>query len=240
MSAELDSAEMLISAADPSRRESAARRVSAWLLAAIILLLAALSPSSRAAELYGGLGTSGVEVGIGERVGGRVSLRMSGEFLRASRDFESDGATYDTKLKFSNLALYGDYFVSGGGFRLTAGAVIGTRKASGNAVAENGTLSINGSSYPAAGESVGAVAKFPSAAPYFGIGYGHHQPSRGSSFYLDLGVVIGKADAKLYPSAGVVAAAGQANLDAEQRKLQDNVNKLKAYPIIKIGYSFSF
>jgi len=65
----------------------------------MILALATLTQPSRAAELYGGLGTSGVEVGIGERVGGRVSLRMSGEFLRVSRDFESDGATYDTKLK---------------------------------------------------------------------------------------------------------------------------------------------
>lgn len=212
----------------------------AALLPIIVLLLSAVPSSSPAAELYGGLGTGGVEVGIGERVGGPLGLRMSGEFLRVSRDFESDDASYDTKLKFSSLGLYADYFAFGGGFRLTAGAVIGTRKASGNAVANNGSLSINGSSFPAAGESVGAVAKFRDVAPFIGIGYGHHQPAKGSGFYADLGVVIGKAEAQLFPSAGIAAAAGQANIDAEQRKLQDNVNKLKAYPIIKIGYSFSF
>lgn len=118
--------------------------------------------------------------------------------------------------------------------------MIGTRKATGNAVATNGTLSINGSSYPAAGESVGAEAKFPSAAPYIGIGYGHHQPTKGSGFYLDLGVVIGKAKTTISPSAGIVAAAGQANVDAEQRKLQDSVDKLKAYPVLKFGFSWAF
>lgn len=212
-----------------------------WVATALLVAAVALLPAlARATEVFGGLGTTGVEVGIAERVGGSAGLRMSGEFLKVGRNFESDGATYDTKLKFSNLGLYGDYFIAGGGFRLSAGAVIGTRRASGNAVATNGTLSINGSTYPAAGESVGAEAKFPSAAPYIGIGYGHHQPSKGSGFYIDLGVVIGKADAKLSPSAGLAAAAGQANIDAEQRKLQDSVNKLKAYPVLKFGFSFAF
>ncbi len=214
-----------------------------FLWAASTLLLAAtslLSSQAHATEVFGGLGTSGVEVGVSERIGGSAGLRMSAEFLKVGRDFESDGATYDTKLKFSTLGLYGDYFVAGGGFRLTAGAVIGTRKASGNAVASNGSLTINGTPYPAAGESVGAEAKFPNAAPYIGIGYGHHQTTKGSGFYVDLGVVIGKADARISPSAGLAAAAGQANLDAEQRKLQDDVDKLKAYPVLKFGFSFVF
>ncbi len=211
------------------------------LSAALLLGACSLLPlHAHATELFGGLGSSGLEVGVAERVGGRAGLRLSAEFLKLSRDFETNGATYDTRLKFSNVGVYGDYFVAGGGFRLSAGAVIGTRKISGNAVPTNGTLTINGSSYPATGESVGADAKFPSAAPYLGIGYGHHQPSKGSGFYIDLGVVIGKADARLLPSAGVVAAAGQANIDAEQRRLQDSVDKLKAYPILKFGFSYAF
>lgn len=225
----------------PGVRAWTLRRALPWLANALLIAAAALlSSQARATEVFGGLGTSGVEVGVSERIGGSAGLRMSAEFLKIGRDFESDGATYDTKLKLSTLGLYGDYFVAGGGFRLTAGAVIGTRKASGNAVASNGSLTINGTPYPAAGESVGAEAKFPSAAPYFGIGYGHHQPTKGSGFYVDLGVVIGRADTKLSPSAGLVAAAGQANIDAEQRKLQDSVNRLKAYPVLKFGFSFAF
>ncbi|MGD9835632.1 MAG: hypothetical protein AB7U92_23015 [Piscinibacter sp.] len=194
---------------------------------------------ARAMEVFAGLGTTGLEVGIGDRIGGAMGLRMSAEFLDLARDFERNGATYDTRLKFSSLGVYGDFFLAGG-FRVTAGALLGTRKASGDAVATNGTITINGTSYPAAGENVAAEAKFPSAAPYVGIGWGHHQPASGMNFYADLGVVIGKADAKLTPSAGILAAAGAGNIAAEQANLQESVDKLKAYPALKLGFSYKF
>ena len=94
--------------------------------------------------------------------------------------------------------------------------------------------------YPAAGESVEAEAKFPSFAPYLGIGFGHAQSSKGISFYFDAGVAIGKADAKITPSAGLLAAAGQSNIDAEQRNLQESVDKLKFFPTVKFGLGYSF
>jgi hypothetical protein len=194
---------------------------------------------TRATEVFAGLGTTGLEVGVAERLGGSTGLRLSAEFLDLGRDFERNGATYDTTLKFTSLGLYGDYFLAGG-LRVTAGALFGSRKVSGNAVASNGTITINGTSYPAAGESVAAEAKFPSAAPYIGLGYGHHQPSAGLNFYVDLGVVVGKADAKISPSAGIVAAAGQANIDAEQANLQKSIDKLKVYPVLKLGFGYKF
>ncbi|HEX4913238.1 MAG TPA: hypothetical protein VFV51_04735 [Vicinamibacterales bacterium] len=201
------------------------------------LLLCA--PSAHALEAFAGLGTTGLEVGLAERVGGSTGLRMSAEFLDLGRDFERNGATYDTRLKFSSLGLYGDYFVAGG-FRVSAGALLGTRKASGNAVATNGTITINGTTYPAAGESVLAEAKFRSAAPYVGIGWGHHPSNPGLGFYADLGVVVGKADAKLTPSPGILAAAGAANVAAEQANLQESVDKLKVYPVLKLGFGYKF
>jgi hypothetical protein len=211
-------------------------------LAASGLLIAAAAFSSspaHATETFGGIGTTGFELGIAERMGSNGGLRLSAEFLNLGRDFERNGATYDTRLKFSSLGVYGDYFFSGD-FRLTGGAVFGTRKASGNAVASNGTITINGTTYPAAGERVDAEVKFPSAAPYLGIGYGHRQSGKGFSFYADLGAVVGKADARLTPSAGILAAAGQANIDAEQANLQDSADKLKVYPALKFGVGYAF
>lgn len=205
----------------------------------VVAGLLAFAPPAHALEAFAGLGTTGLEVGVAERVGGSAGLRMSAEFLDLGRDFERNGATYDTRLKFSSLGLYADYFLAGG-FRLSAGALLGSRKASGNAVATNGTITINGTTYPAAGESVFAEAKFPSAAPYLGIGWGHHQSSQGMSFYLDLGVVIGKVDAKLTPSPGILAAAGAANVAAEQTNLQESVDKLKVYPALKLGFGYKF
>lgn len=211
-------------------------------LAASGLLIAAMAWSARpahAAEAFAGIGSTGVEIGVAQRMGGTTGLRASAEFLSLGRDFERNGATYDTRLKFSSLGLYGDYFL-GAGFRLTGGALFGTRKASGNAVASNGTITINGTTYPAAGESVEAEVKFPSAAPYLGVGYGHHSSGKGLGFYFDLGAAWGKADARLTPSAGILAAAGQANIDAEQANLQESADKLKVYPVVKFGVGYSF
>lgn len=225
---------MVTSPADPARRRFAP------LTACSLLLAAALSTHpARAAEGFAGIGTTGFEFGVAERMGGAVGLRASAEFLSIGRDFERNGATYDTRLKFSSLGVYGDYFL-GGGFRLTGGALIGTRKATGNAVASNGTITINGTSYPAAGESVDAEVKFPSASPYLGVGYGHHQSGKGLSFYVDLGAAWGKPDARLTPSAGILAAAGQANIDAEQANLQESADKFKVYPVLKFGVGYSF
>jgi hypothetical protein len=205
---------------------------------AVACALLSAAPAA-ATELFGGLGTTGFELGLGARMTSNTGLRMDAEFLDYGRSFERNGATYDTKLKFSSLGVYGDYFF-GENFRLTAGALIGQRKASGNGVATNGTITINGTTYPASGESVDAEAKFPSFAPYLGVGFGHGQASKGLSFYFDAGVAIGKADARITPSAGLLAAAGQSNIDAEQRNLQESMDKLKVFPAVKFGLGYNF
>lgn len=215
---------------------ASSKTVARVLLVAGAILCAA---PATAVELFGGIGTSGFEIGLGSRLGSSTGVRMDAEFLDYGRTFDRNGATYDTKLKFSALGVYGDYFL-GNSFRLTAGALLGQRKATGSGVATNGTITINGVSYPAAGESVAAEAKFPSFAPYVGIGFGHAQSSKGISFYFDAGVAIGKADAKITPSAGLLAAAGQSNIDAEQRNLQESVDKLKFFPAVKFGLGYTF
>lgn len=235
---------MYIMSTNDRKLRSAAfdRRLTLLRVAASSLLIAAsaLSPRpAQATEAFTGIGTTGFEFGVAERLGGTTGLRASAEFLSLGRDFERNGASYDTRLKFSSLGLYGDYFV-GGGFRLTGGALLGTRKATGKAIATNGTITINGTTYPAAGESVDAEVKFPSASPYLGIGYGHHQSGKGLSLYVDLGAAWGKADAKLTPSAGILAAAGQANIDAEQANLQESADRFKVYPVLKFGIGYSF
>jgi hypothetical protein len=193
-----------------------------------------------AGEVFAGLGTTGVELGFATKLAPPLGFHVDAEFLSLKRKFEDNGATYDTKLKFSNLGLYGNLFLTER-FRITAGAVMGSRKVEGTGVTTGGTVTINGVSYPvAAGESVTVDAKFPSVSPYLGLGFGHATETDGLGFYFDLGAVFGRPKAKLTPSANLLAQAGQANVDAEQAKLQDKMNKLRVYPVIKLGLSFGF
>lgn len=214
------------------------RRLQSFVaLAACSMALACQAGES--GEVFVGAGTTGLEVGYAYKLSGALGVRADAQFLSLGRDLEKDGATYDAKLKFSTLGVYADYFL-GSAFRLTGGVLLGTRKVSGTGVATSGTITINGTTYPAAGESIGLDAKFPGASPYLGLGFGHGQASEGVGMYFDAGVALGKAKAKLTPSAGLLTAAGQANIDAEQAKVQDNLDKLRAYPVIKLGVSYNF
>jgi len=38
----------------------------------------------------------------------------------------------------------------------------------------------------------------------------------------------------------LVAAAGQSNIDAEKRAAQDKANKLRVFPVVKLGFGYSF
>ncbi len=195
---------------------------------------------AHAGEMFAGIGTTGVELGFAAKLGASTGIHVDGEFLNYKRSWNNDGNNYDTQFKFRSLGLYGNYFLTER-FRLTAGVLAGSRKVTGTGVSSGGTVTINGVSYNvAAGDSLTVDAKFPSVSPYLGLGFGHADNGPGVGFYFDVGAVFGKPKVKLTPSANVLAQAGQANVDAEQAKLQDKMDKLRAYPAIKLGLSIGF
>ena len=51
-----------------------------------------VSTSAQAAELFGGVGTTGLEIGLGSRISSNAGLRMDAEFLDYSRSFDRNGA----------------------------------------------------------------------------------------------------------------------------------------------------
>ncbi|PRP68483.1 hypothetical protein BUE93_22030 [Chromobacterium amazonense] len=209
----------------------------------LIAALASLSATSFAEEVYTAVGTTGFVLGASKEFSENLTARIEGNYLNYGRNFDSSDVKYDAKIKMSSLGLYADYFPFGSsssGFRLTAGAMIGKDKVTGNGVANsNGTFTINGTEYSAAGESINVEAKFPNVRPYAGIGYGH-TISKGFGFIADLGVAYGKASVNLNASQGLVNAAGQANIDAERNSAQDTLNKYKFYPVAKVGFAYTF
>ncbi|UGA40220.1 hypothetical protein JOS77_13290 [Chromobacterium haemolyticum] len=57
--------------------------------------------------------------------------------------------------------------------------------------------------------------------------------------FMDLGVAYGKPKATLTSSEGLTTAAG-ADIEIERKKLQDDLDKLKVWPVIKIGWGYTF
>lgn len=199
-----------------------------------------VAAAASADEVYGGAGTTGVEMGYGLKLDATRGVRVEANLLKYSPSFSTSDVDYDAKLKFGNAGMYFDWFPGDSSFRVSTGALIGPRKLEGTGRPNGGAITINGVAYSAPGESLYMEAKFPIVSPYIGIGWGHKQSDNGGGFYADFGTAYGRPKVTLTASPGLLAAAGQANIDEEQRRAQDKADKLRFYPVLKVGYSYAF
>jgi hypothetical protein len=192
------------------------------------------------AEVYGGGGTTGFEVGLAQTFTNGFAARIEANNLSITRAFNTSGVDYDAKVKFSNVGVYLDAFV-GSSLRLTGGALVGNRKIHGVARSVGNTIDLNGVRYVlAAGDSLDFDAKFPNVTPYLGVGWGHHQDAAGLHFYADAGVAIGRPEVKLTPSASLLAKVNPTDLAAEQNTAQDKADSLRFFPVLKLGIRYTF
>ena len=114
----------------------------------LFLFLVVLSAlPAAAAELYGGIGTTGLEVGLAQPISNDCSARLDVNWLRVTRHFNTSDIDYDARYKASNLGVYVDGFVAGG-LRVTGGALVGPRRMHGVARSTGGTITLNGVTYP--------------------------------------------------------------------------------------------
>jgi hypothetical protein len=207
------------------------------------ITLAALScagTTASAGEVYGGIGSTGLELGLSHSLSERFGARLEGNSLSVTRNFTTSNVQYDARVKFSNAGLYLDWFVASS-FRITGGALLGSRKIHGTARSIGNTIQLNGVLYPVvAGDSLDFDAKFPSATPYFGVGWGHQSGAPGLHLYGDVGVAIGKPEVTLTPSASLASKLNPNDLTAEQSAAQDKANSLRNYPVFKIGLRYTY
>ena len=82
------------------------------------------------------------------------------------------------------------------------------------------------------------VAKFNAVGPYVGVGFGT-PATRGNAlkFVFDLGAVIGQPTVSLSATGGAFAQGSVPynDLQVQQMTTQQDLNKLKVYPVISFG-----
>lgn len=219
---------------------------AAGALAALGLL--AVRPAV-AVEAYAATGFPYALVGVGQAI--NPSLAVRADFGTIAHHGYS-GSTGDNDFKgdihYNRAALLGDWFVAGGGFRLSGGATFNQAKATLTASAHGGKISIGGQQYdaPSSLYYVQSELSFPKATPYLGLGWGHHDSPPGLSFNVDLGASIGSAKATPLKASPALASElavnpqGSADLAQENRDFQATVNKFKAIPQLTFGVGYRF
>lgn len=220
-------------------RPTASFRWSATL--ALAALATSFSPV-HAGEVYGGIGLPGAMLGYAQPLSAGLTLRGDVSSLGSrSIDREEEGIRYTGTGKLQRLGLFADWFVLGGGFRLTGGLSSNDANLKLTAGGNGASINIGGNTYPTTpADRLDVTIKYPSTMPYFGVGYGHQLGGSGFGFVLDFGVAVGKPKVTATTQGPSLGQVSQADLDRELQELRDGVANIKVLPQVSLGVSYRF
>lgn len=179
-------------------------------------------------------GTTGVGVDVGWSLAPTISARVGYSALKWGYDVDTSNVSYDGDLKLSNLSGLLDFHPFGPTFRLTGGLILNNNKYEATGRPTSGMP----------GSLNATVEPQRSAAPYLGIGWGNVSGA-GVNFYADLGVMfMGTPKATLSADCTGLTAGQcstlQSQAAAEQARLEDELKRFKAYPVLNIGLTIGF
>lgn len=187
-------------------------------------------------------GTLGIGPEIGWRISDHVGIRGGASFLTVNASFEPEDVSFDGKVKLNSFGATVDAYPFGGNFRVSGGARINNNEI-GLTATPNVAAEINGNEYqPRDIGTLSARAAQRKFSPMLTLGWAGSN-RRGFMFGFDAGVLFQGAF-KIDP----LTATGQkrndptlrADLEAERRSLQDDVDKVKVYPVLQVAIGYRF
>jgi opacity protein-like surface antigen len=188
-------------------------------------------------------GTLGIGPEVGLRFSDTIGIRGNATFLGFGADFDSDDITYDGKLKLKSFGAMVDLYPFGGSFRVSGGARINHNRARVRATPTGTTVEVGDDTYTAAqiGTLTGRadVRKF---APALTLGWGGGR-AKGFMFGTEAGVLFqGRARLRQFTATGTLAnnQAFRNSLERERLDLQDDIDKVKVYPILQVMIGWRF
>lgn len=217
------------------------RRSLAVALAACALMVSGAA-SAQQSSVGVSAGTTGLGLEFGYDFNDAFGLRANGNWFRMSKDVESDGVSYDGKLKLFSLGLLGDFYPFDSGFRVTGGAYYNKNRVNLTAT-PSGNVEIGGTTYtPAQVGSLSGEVDFNKFTPYAGIGYTSNRGNPGLSFVADAGVMFqGRPDVTLAGSGAITSTPGfQADLERERAEIAHDIRMFRFYPAIRLGVAYRF
>jgi len=202
----------------------------------------------------------GAGIDVATPITHRTNLRVGFNAFSYARGFDSDGIHYRADLNFRSAEAHFDWFPFAGGFHLSPGVMVynGNQIKANAAVGGGQQFSLGDVTYmsdtttPVTG--TGKLV-FNKAAPTFLLGWGNLLPrsSRHFSVPFEFGVVIQgspQASINLMGTACDVSGANcrdiagdpsiQSNIQAQQKKLNDDMAAFKVYPVVSLGFGYKF
>jgi len=229
--------------------------------AALLAAQCANASSHNPHEVYVEAGLFGSKgIGYARSFNDVLGVRVDVSSSDTSRRGRAGEFHYDAALKGQQMGAYADWFPFGGKFHLSAG--LHTRKLNldvdGRANAAKkiaiGRVELE---YGGPEDSATARVKWPTVAPYLGLGWGHSTIQRGGfSFVSDFGVSLGAPKVELTISEALrkkLDAATEADrringtdmtangeIERQRSALAKDVGRVKVFPHLFVGVAYRF
>ena len=205
--------------------------------------LSAISNPASADDFW--LGAKVGTLGIGMEAAWRpipwMDLRAGGNLYDYEESGSQSGINYDATLQLSTYYLTANFLFPASPFRISVGGFSNSNEVQ-MISAENSTFNIGGTSYSAADVgTLNSITSFDSTSPYLGAGFDFSLFGK-VGLSLDFGV-LWQGDPKVSLTANGLLADDPtfiAALEEERLELEDDMDALKAYPVISLGFNFNF
>ncbi len=168
-------------------------------------------------------------------------LRAGGNRLNYDDTGTQAGVEYDGQLRLETFYATANFRFPLSPMRITAGAFANNNKLVMTSLAAP-SFDIGGTTYTSADVgTLESVTTFDSSAPYVGVGFDFELFSK-LGLNLDFGVLWQGEPQLTLASDGLLAndPVFIDALEAERQELQAEVEDYKAWPVISIGFNFSF
>ena len=204
----------------------------------------------------------GIGVGVATSITSGTDVRVAGNFFGYSADGVTDGVNYRGDLSFRSVQASFDWFPWRGSFHLSPGILFYNQNQATvhGGVPAGESFSVNGANYYSSAArpvTLEGGVTFRKTSPMFTLGWGNWLPLRREkhlSFPFEIGFAyVGDANLVLDFFGDVCDtpqdvncrpiesdASAQANIAAQRKKIQNDLDYLRFYPIISGGVAYKF
>jgi hypothetical protein len=224
-----------------------ATSLACTVLALAGLPLAAQADDSTHVGVAATAGLSGLGADLGVNINDYLGVRATAAGYSINRDGNfGTSVDWNGSLRLFQAGLLLDGYPFAGVFHVTAGVVHDGNRATANGRPQAGaTYTFNGNTYSAS--EVGSASMsvdWGKTVPYLGLGWGNLSGSAGLHFTSDFGVILsGSPTAAVNVSCTAstsICTQMATDVAAEQTKLQNDVHKISAWPVIRFGIGYAF
>ncbi len=209
-----------------------------------LALIAASSASYGEVAIGVHASTNGLGANLTFGINENFNVRALVNTYDYDRDDSVDEVNYDFELDLSSFGAIVDWHPTGGNFHLSAGLIANGNEVNGTGRPANATVDIGNTTFNSSlAGTLEADVTYDSVAPYIGLGWSNSMKNQGLGFAVNIGIIYqGDADVELR-SVGAdasIAAAIQAELDAEEQEIEDDLDDYKFYPVVSAGVTYRF